>query len=182
MAASYSSSSLSSQIPVYIQKKEDSSFQKYIVCVECEDVPAVVECLSCKDVFCGLCFEWVHKKGKRASHQTKEVQNVPEELRSESKVANKLKSELVIEPAPSLDGGSDIAGTTAHFKRLLEKEREEEEERVSYDIFGSFFFLFLLFSLNFFFLSKFSFVVSLRRRFRACNFQTSMSSDPSSFN
>eukprot|EP00008_Paramoeba_atlantica_P012106 CAMPEP_0201492800 /NCGR_PEP_ID=MMETSP0151_2-20130828/34790_1 /ASSEMBLY_ACC=CAM_ASM_000257 /TAXON_ID=200890 /ORGANISM="Paramoeba atlantica, Strain 621/1 / CCAP 1560/9" /LENGTH=605 /DNA_ID=CAMNT_0047879823 /DNA_START=73 /DNA_END=1890 /DNA_ORIENTATION=- len=136
MAASYSSSSLSSQIPVYIQKKEDSSFQKYIVCVECEDVPAVVECLSCKDVFCGLCFEWVHKKGKRASHQTKEVQNVPEELRSESKVANKLKSELVIEPAPSLDGGSDIAGTTAHFKRLLEKEREEEEERVSYDIFG----------------------------------------------
>jgi hypothetical protein len=37
-------------------------------CVECEDVAASVFCESCRDHFCGLCFQWQHRSGNRASH------------------------------------------------------------------------------------------------------------------
>src|SRR3990167_8687331 len=36
-----------------------------LMCIECDDVPAVVFCNECEDGFCGLCHHWLHKKGKR---------------------------------------------------------------------------------------------------------------------
>ena len=40
-------------------------------CVECEDVAASVFCENCKDHFCGLCYQWQHRSGNRASHSSK---------------------------------------------------------------------------------------------------------------
>jgi hypothetical protein len=40
-------------------------------CVECEDVAASVFCENCKDHFCGLCYQWQHRSGNRASHLSK---------------------------------------------------------------------------------------------------------------
>jgi len=43
------------------------------MCVECEDVPAGVKCVECDDEFCGLCYQWLHRKGKRAKHTIESV-------------------------------------------------------------------------------------------------------------
>jgi hypothetical protein len=40
-------------------------------CVECEDQPSSIECLECKDEFCSVCFQSLHRKGKRRSHLVK---------------------------------------------------------------------------------------------------------------
>ena len=55
-------------------------------CVECEDVAASVFCESCKDNFCGLCFQWQHRSGNRSSHVAKPLpgQNYTSNRRSPS--------------------------------------------------------------------------------------------------
>lgn len=42
-------------------------------CVECEDQAATVACNQCNDVFCFLCYQSQHRKGKRATHTTKSL-------------------------------------------------------------------------------------------------------------
>lgn len=55
---------------------------KQRLCVECEDVPALVHCETCGDDFCGielrfplfhhnaaLCFKFQHFRGKRTTHK-----------------------------------------------------------------------------------------------------------------
>jgi hypothetical protein len=38
-------------------------------CVECEDQQASVQCLTCPDLFCQVCFTYQHRKGTRATHK-----------------------------------------------------------------------------------------------------------------
>jgi len=39
-------------------------------CIECEDVAASVRCEACGgDYFCGLCFQWQHRSGRRLQHK-----------------------------------------------------------------------------------------------------------------
>lgn len=38
------------------------------MCVECEDMPASVNCQACEDVFCAPCYRWLHRRGARAKH------------------------------------------------------------------------------------------------------------------
>ncbi|KAG8907987.1 hypothetical protein FRB99_001153 [Tulasnella sp. 403] len=40
-------------------------------CVECEDQPAELICETCSDVYCEVCFQALHRKGKRKSHPTR---------------------------------------------------------------------------------------------------------------
>jgi len=41
-----------------------------IWCIECEDVAASVRCEACGgDYFCGLCFQWQHRSGRRLQHK-----------------------------------------------------------------------------------------------------------------
>lgn len=37
-------------------------------CVECESRSAIVDCVECKDEFCRICFQALHRKGRRAQH------------------------------------------------------------------------------------------------------------------
>lgn len=46
------------------------------MCAECEDQPFAVLCDACGDNFCIVCFQSLHKKGKRRSHVLKPVENV----------------------------------------------------------------------------------------------------------
>ena len=75
-----------------------------IHCVECLDVPANVECVQCRDFFCLLCFQWLHKKGKRNEHQTVDLkQKIPK---------------------------SQLTGRTSDFLHMYEEEEEKIDEDV----------------------------------------------------
>jgi len=52
--------------------KEDVRF-----CEECEDAPAQLLCPVCKDVFCALCFTWLHRNGNRKNHQPTKLDGTP---------------------------------------------------------------------------------------------------------
>ncbi len=38
------------------------------MCTECEDTAAGVSCQQCEEIFCDLCFKWLHGKGNRRQH------------------------------------------------------------------------------------------------------------------
>eukprot|EP01083_Nonionella_stella_P053015 140458_1 len=44
------------------------------MCVECGDQPRVLLCIQCGDDFCGMCFESQHRRGKRATHDTRKLE------------------------------------------------------------------------------------------------------------
>jgi hypothetical protein len=37
-------------------------------CIECEDRPAVLDCVECGDEFCAVCYLALHRRGNRASN------------------------------------------------------------------------------------------------------------------
>jgi len=80
--------------------------EQVAICVECDDVPAVVLCKECSDHFCGLCFQWLHKKGKRSNHQVVS-----------------LDGKDLISPA-----AVDVKGTTSHFVKMLETQAPVSDE------------------------------------------------------
>ena len=45
-----------------------------IVCAECEEAPAAVQCAQCEDPFCHACAEYVHRKGKKALHDLEDIE------------------------------------------------------------------------------------------------------------
>jgi len=47
-----------------------------IMCQECGEKSAVVKCEDCKDYFCQTCFNTTHKKGKRRTHITSDVEQL----------------------------------------------------------------------------------------------------------
>jgi hypothetical protein len=143
---------LSTPHPSLSSKHTDTS--KYLLCVECEDVPAAVKCQQCNDVLCGLCFEWLHKRGTRATHQKIEIQSLPNELRSDNKQT--LSSSLLVEKEekvvvnlepqmadPLTSEGDDIEGTTKHFIKTFEAQKEEMCDDFSHTGLLSFCFCFL---------------------------------------
>jgi hypothetical protein len=42
-------------------------------CVECEDQPASLFCQQCVDDYCDVCFQALHRKGKRLQHLAKKL-------------------------------------------------------------------------------------------------------------
>ena len=58
-------------LPIFTVAGTGAPVSTTIWCVECEDVAASVFCENCKDHFCGLCFQWQHRSGNRASHVSK---------------------------------------------------------------------------------------------------------------
>ncbi len=38
-------------------------------CIECDERVATVHCVECDDNYCGVCFKFLHRKGKRAMHK-----------------------------------------------------------------------------------------------------------------
>ncbi len=56
------------------------------MCVECSDQPATLQCISCHDDFCEVCFGALHKKGNRALHKTVPLKAVVN--RSEEELKN----------------------------------------------------------------------------------------------
>eukprot|EP00041_Stephanoeca_diplocostata_P039064 m.1584736 g.1584736 ORF g.1584736 m.1584736 type:complete len:572 (-) comp25320_c0_seq67:4651-6366(-) len=44
-----------------------------LLCVECEDQSAAVQCLQCDEPFCRPCFQMQHRKGKRRLHNTENL-------------------------------------------------------------------------------------------------------------
>ena len=74
-----------------------------LMCIECDDVPAVVICNECQDAFCGLCHHWLHKKGKRTQHTYYSVHGKDQPVK------------LTLE------------GTTEHFIKEFQTKIQEEE-------------------------------------------------------
>ncbi len=101
----------------------------YIACVECDDVAAVLECVECGDVFCGLCYEWLHRRGHRAHHTHRPIHSLPPHLPSDTK--HKLISlfagdDLVKEKGI---GNGSLTVATAEEEKEKEKEKEMEMEK-----------------------------------------------------
>lgn len=46
---------------------ESANFVEEGLCVECE-APAALRCEQCEDQYCAVCFQALHRKGKRAKH------------------------------------------------------------------------------------------------------------------
>eukprot|EP01095_Lingulamoeba_sp_RSL-Kostka_P006964 TRINITY_DN2208_c3_g1_i2.p1 TRINITY_DN2208_c3_g1~~TRINITY_DN2208_c3_g1_i2.p1 ORF type:complete len:592 (+),score=182.54 TRINITY_DN2208_c3_g1_i2:25-1800(+) len=86
-----------------------------IICVECEDVPASVLCSICEDHYCGLCFQWLHKRGKRAGHKTNAVNEHLKEKKN-------IKIDYV-------KRGEEVEGTTEYFMKQLEEKKNEFEKK-----------------------------------------------------
>eukprot|EP00158_Paraphelidium_tribonemae_P006025 Partr_v1_DN27635_c2_g1_i1_m65344 putative Protein of unknown function (DUF2009) len=42
-------------------------------CIECEDQPSSIFCQQCADDYCDVCFQAMHRKGKRRSHMAKRI-------------------------------------------------------------------------------------------------------------
>lgn len=43
------------------------------LCIECGNQPAEIGCLKCSDNFCTVCFGYLHRTGKRRSHETRDL-------------------------------------------------------------------------------------------------------------
>ena len=53
--------------------KETPSLKQILdttTCVECQDQPFDLKCLICNDLFCKVCFDFIHKSGSRLLHST----------------------------------------------------------------------------------------------------------------
>lgn len=124
------------------------------MCVECEDVPACVRCTECTDIFCTLCFQWLHKSGKRRQHTAQQIegaidyvaQNVEgttehfmEMHKAEPQApAVAVEAEVAAESGEAVDAGGDLPAAIIHFNSAAKvKERAQytpirlsDEERV----------------------------------------------------
>ena len=87
-----------------------------IYCVECKDVMANVLCNDCKDYFCSLCFQWLHKKGKRKEHKTENLQS---SIVKNIIAVSQQRDEIILEGE----------GTTNHFVKSYEQEYEERKQQ-----------------------------------------------------
>lgn len=47
-------------------------------CVECGDQIAELECLKCAEIFCSVCFGYIHRTGKRKQHEVRRLHNLQE--------------------------------------------------------------------------------------------------------
>eukprot|EP00026_Physarum_polycephalum_P004946 Phypoly_transcript_04972.p1 GENE.Phypoly_transcript_04972~~Phypoly_transcript_04972.p1 ORF type:complete len:625 (+),score=68.93 Phypoly_transcript_04972:53-1876(+) len=52
------------------------------MCIECEDTEAAYSCTQCGDVFCELCYMWLHSRGKRREHTKIELPNAQKKKRA----------------------------------------------------------------------------------------------------
>ena len=77
-----------------------------VPCVECEDVASAVRCVQCEDNFCSLCFQYLHRKGKRATHTPIKAEN-NEQL--------------------DMPKQEKVEGTTAHFVEKFEAEKKKKK-------------------------------------------------------
>ena len=50
--------------------KSDSEEIAPGLCVECGDQPSEIECVSCEEEFCTVCFDYLHRTGTRKDHET----------------------------------------------------------------------------------------------------------------
>uniref|UniRef100_A0A7S2V695 B box-type domain-containing protein n=1 Tax=Fibrocapsa japonica TaxID=94617 RepID=A0A7S2V695_9STRA len=59
------------QSPALMTRKSLADELPDSVCEECEDNPSALVCELCEGYFCSLCFQILHRKGKRAGHEPK---------------------------------------------------------------------------------------------------------------
>lgn len=100
-------------------------------CVECSDVQASVHCLGCDDVFCGLCYQWLHKKGKRKEHNHKPlVNNQQSSHQNEENLPQKNNnSNNILLPGERDEIKLEGEGTTKHFMESFEQELQERAKQ-----------------------------------------------------
>lgn len=51
------------------EKEELAKVKRLKRCIECDERDAVLFCDDCKDFFCQMCFDKLHKKGRRSNHR-----------------------------------------------------------------------------------------------------------------
>eukprot|EP01122_Echinamoeba_exundans_P008345 TRINITY_DN2751_c0_g3_i1.p1 TRINITY_DN2751_c0_g3~~TRINITY_DN2751_c0_g3_i1.p1 ORF type:complete len:705 (+),score=190.15 TRINITY_DN2751_c0_g3_i1:161-2275(+) len=79
------------------------------MCAECEDQPFSVLCDACGDNFCIVCFQSLHKKGKRRTHVLKPIENThyPKEAAAQhSQIASHGQAK------PAADAPAPVASET----------------------------------------------------------------------
>ncbi|KAF8914262.1 hypothetical protein CPB84DRAFT_1840989 [Gymnopilus junonius] len=86
-------------------------------CIECEDQPAEVLCVTCGDVYCEVCFAAQHRKGSRKQHTVK-------------KLSDKKKSHTNGAIAPSEAKGSGDADMKNGVENADDSD-DEDWERVT---------------------------------------------------
>lgn len=75
------------------------------LCIECGDQPAEVRCVVCNEKFCTVCFEFLHRTGKRRLHEKKpldhvvgsETSNVETSVSTESTTTSESDNEMDID-------------------------------------------------------------------------------------
>lgn len=43
------------------------------LCIDCGDQPASISCLNCEEDFCDVCFNYIHRTGRRKMHEKKRI-------------------------------------------------------------------------------------------------------------
>eukprot|EP01112_Ceratiomyxa_fruticulosa_P009456 TRINITY_DN2462_c0_g1_i1.p1 TRINITY_DN2462_c0_g1~~TRINITY_DN2462_c0_g1_i1.p1 ORF type:complete len:653 (+),score=147.30 TRINITY_DN2462_c0_g1_i1:106-2064(+) len=104
----------------YVNEKEKEEVLIEGFCVECADQPADCTCVQCQDQYCSVCFQALHRKGTRKTHEKKLLK---EEEAKPAPVAAKRKSEDV-----EMGEKSETEKSDENNKRNEDSESEEEEE------------------------------------------------------
>lgn len=65
----------SDQNSSYEEVENDSGPLDERLCIECGDQPSEVLCVVCSEKFCSVCFEFLHRTGRRKLHEKKPLQS-----------------------------------------------------------------------------------------------------------
>lgn len=80
--------SILTELPDSDQTKADPEF-----CCECEDQPLDLICLDCAEQFCRVCFDYLHRTGKRRDHKVEFCKPIASITNSEHKMEDNIASE-----------------------------------------------------------------------------------------
>jgi hypothetical protein len=101
-----------------------------LMCIECEDVPANVFCDRCQDHFCGLCFQWLHRRGKRQQHVAQRLQGS-----SDGEVAQtNATTTATSDSASTTPAAGPVEGTTEYFiqqQQQQQQRRQQQQQRAT---------------------------------------------------
>ena len=86
-------------------------------CVECEDQPSSIFCQQCADDYCDVCFQAMHRKGKRKDHRVKRIG--PQQTRSQPKSGDDTNMDIEMS-VEIIDGAANDDNDFVEASKLLQ--------------------------------------------------------------
>jgi len=112
---------------------EGKKSKAVIYCIECGDQPSDLFYQQCKDYYCEVCFQSLHRRGKRFRHQWKDLkEKAPEQKQSVPPKEPVLGASLEFKEKAGAEMDA-VASGTAEIQRALERLTEEKGVHVTED-------------------------------------------------